>query len=171
MSARVSFQNKDPYTFFQAHLDTVPVFSLASPREERVGVRRSQYPSSNPLTPALSPFWRGEGPEAVSSCAFYFHQSVSGLSKCSPDGRSANFSKCSGRNGSEMACSALNHLPRSTSLQRSEQNGPNFPANQSPDFLQVGHLTVRPVLFGFGSNRLEIADHLGHIVRRHATTR
>ena len=72
--------------------------------------------------------------------------SASGLSKCSPGGRSANFSKCSGRSGSEMTCSPPNHLPRSTSLQRCEQNGPNFPANQSPDFLHAGHLTARPLI-------------------------
>jgi hypothetical protein len=63
------------------------------------------------------------------------------LSKCSPGGNSANFSRCSGRNGSEMACSSLNHFPRSTSLQRREQNGPLAPANQSPTRLHVGHLT------------------------------
>ena len=61
-------------------------------------------------------------------------------SSCSPEGRSAYFSRCSGHNGSEMACSPPNHLPRSTSLQRWEQNGAYFPANQSPDFLHVGHL-------------------------------
>jgi hypothetical protein len=62
-------------------------------------------------------------------------------SKCSPGGSSANFSRCSGRKGSEMACSSLNHLPRSISLQRREQKGPWGPANQSPIRLQVGHLT------------------------------
>src|ERR1039458_2746769 len=67
--------------------------------------------------------------------------SASVLSRYAPDGRSAYFSKCSGLSGSEMACSPPNHLPRSMSLQRCEQNGPYFPANQSPDFLQVGHLT------------------------------
>jgi len=99
------------------------------------------------------------------------HQSASGLSRCSPDGRSANVSKCSGRSGSEMACSALNHLPRSTSLQRSEQNGPNLPASQSPDILQVGHLVCRPRLFGFGCNRLEIAEHLCTVLHGHAAVR
>jgi hypothetical protein len=46
-----------------------------------------------------------------------------------------------GWTGREMRCSSLNHLPKSTSLQRREQNGPNGLANQSPDFLHVGHLT------------------------------
>src|SRR6185312_1457007 len=63
------------------------------------------------------------------------------LSKCSPGGNSANFSKCSGRKGSEIVCSSPNHFPKSTSLQRCEQNGPYFPANQSPTRLHVGHLT------------------------------
>src|SRR6185437_8085284 len=63
------------------------------------------------------------------------------FSKCSPGGNSANFSRCSGRSGSEIACSSLNHFPRSTSLQRREQKGPVGPANQSPTRLQVGHLT------------------------------
>src|ERR1039457_4939893 len=72
-----------------------------------------------------------------------FIYSASGLSRYSPGGRSAYFSKCSGLSGSEMAFSPLNHLPRSMSLHRCEQNGPYFPASQSPDFLQVGHLTGR----------------------------
>jgi len=108
---------------------------------------------------------------SVSALSRFSHQSASGLSRCSPDGRSANFSRCSGRRGSEMACSALNHLPRSTSLQRSEQNGPNLPASQSPDILQVGHLVCRPRLFGFGCNRLEIAEHLCTVLHGHAAVR
>src|SRR6185437_16289401 len=64
-------------------------------------------------------------------------------SKCSPGGNSANFSRCSGRSGSEMACSSLNHFPRSTSLHRREQKGPQDPANQSPVRPHVGHLTLR----------------------------
>ena len=63
------------------------------------------------------------------------------LSRFSPGGNSANFSRCSGRNGSEIACSSLNHFPRSTSLQRREQKGPCEPANQSPTRLHVGHFT------------------------------
>ena len=38
-----------------------PFFSLSSPKEERVGVRRPLFSRSNPLTPALSPLKRGEG--------------------------------------------------------------------------------------------------------------
>ncbi len=164
--------NKKP-CIFPRRILTRSRFSPSPPprggegRGEEVPIFPVQIPS-----PQLSSRFGGEREsEAASSCALYFRQSVSGLSKCSPDGKSANFSKCSGRSGSEMACSALNHLPRSTSLQRSEQNGPNFPANQSPDFLQVGHLTARPILFGFGSNRLEITNHLGNIVRRRAAIR
>ena len=68
----------------------------------------------------------------------------------------AKLSKCSGRSGSEMACSALNHFPRSTALQRDEQNGPYFSANQSPAFLQVGHFTVGAGLLGLDSNRYKV---------------
>lgn len=94
---------------------------------------------------------------------------MSGSSKCLPGGRSANFSKCSGRNGSEIACSALNHFPKSTSLQRSEQNGANFPANQSPDFLQVGHLTRNAELFRFLCNFFYVVEQVGrNIIRRAA---
>ena len=63
-----------------------------------------------------------------------------------------------------MTCSPPNHLPRSTSLQRSEQNGPNLPANQSPGFWHVGHLTYPFILFGFGGNGFEVVNHVGHIV-------
>lgn len=44
-----------------------------------------------------------------------------------------------------MRASSLSHLPRSTNLQRCEQNGPYLVSNHSPDFLQVGHLMI-----GFG---------------------
>lgn len=64
----------------------------------------------------------------------------SGRSGSMPGGNSSQPSKWFGRSGSEMACSSANHLPRSTSLHRREQNGPNGVANQSPDFLHVGHL-------------------------------
>src|SRR5688572_30460494 len=77
----------------------------------------------------------------------------SGWSRCSPDGSCSNFSKCSGRNGSEMTFSPLNHFPRSTSLHRFEQNGPYGVANQSPAFLHIGHLTIRGVLMS------HIQDH------------
>lgn len=72
-------------------------------------------------------------------------QSVSGASRCSPGGRRAYFSKCSGRNGSEMTCSSPSHLPRSINLHRFEQKGPYAPANQAPTFRHVGHRTC-----GFG---------------------
>ena len=49
-----------------------------------------------------------------------------------------------------MACSPSSHLPRSMSLQRWEQKGPYLPANQSPDFLHVGHLTSGFRLSGGG---------------------
>ncbi len=54
-----------------------------------------------------------------------------------------------------MRASSLSHLPRSTSLQRCEQNGPYFVSNQAPDFLQVGHLmTGFGFMFGFGGLNL-----------------
>jgi len=55
-----------------------------------------------------------------------------------------------------MACSALNHFPRSTALQRDEQNGPCLSENQSPAFLQVGHFTVGVGLLGSGSNQFKV---------------
>ncbi len=55
-----------------------------------------------------------------------------------------------------MACSALNHFPRSTALQRDEQKGPYFSENQSPAFLQVGHFTVDAGLLGLVSTRFEV---------------
>ena len=64
-----------------------------------------------------------------------------------------------------MACSALNHFPRSTALQRDEQNGPCFPENQLPAFLQVGHFTVVAGLLGSGSNQFEV------VIRNAAKTR
>ena len=62
-------------------------------------------------------------------------------SECPLVGGPVYFSKCSGRNGSEMTCSPPSHLPRSINLQRFEQNGPHGAANQSPDFLHVGQVT------------------------------
>src|ERR1700733_9088049 len=62
----------------------------------------------------------------------------------SPFSSSSNSLKCSAFSGSEIVCSPPNHLPRSIILQRCEQNGPYFPANQSPFFLQVGQMTFVP---------------------------
>jgi FAD synthase len=59
-----------------------------------------------------------------------------------------------------MRVSSLNHLPRSTSLQRCEQNGPYFVSNQAPDFLQVGHL-MTGFDFMFGSGGLKVAKAKG----------
>lgn len=42
-----------------------------------------------------------------------------------------------------MTFCSLSHLPRSTSLQRREQNGPKDSSNQLPIFLQVGHFVGR----------------------------
>src|SRR5688572_23964145 len=51
--------------------------------------------------------------------------------------------KWSGRSGSEILFSSLNHFPRSTMRQRWEQKGPKDPSNHSPRFLQVGHFTSK----------------------------
>ena len=48
--------------------------------------------------------------------------------------------------GSEITCSSPNHFPRSTSLQRCEQNGLYGPKNQLPSRLHEGHL-MRPFFF------------------------
>ena len=53
-----------------------------------------------------------------------------------------------------MVCSSLNHWPRSTSLQRFEQNGPKGVANQSPAFLHDGHLMLVGTLMA-GELRLD----------------
>jgi hypothetical protein len=53
-------------------------------------------------------------------------------------------------------------------LHRCEQNGPNFPANQSPDFLQTGHLTCGIFLLGFRCNRFHAADDVYGVVSRRA---
>ena len=53
----------------------------------------------------------------------------------------ASSSTWSGSRGSERRNSSPSHLPRSISLQRFEQKGPQEPANHSPAFLQVGHFT------------------------------
>ena len=75
---------------------------------------------------------------------------ASGRSPGSPGGWSANFRSASADNGSEMACSSPNHLPRSISLQRLEQKGPNGVANQSPRRLQLGHLIWAALLMPMG---------------------
>ena len=74
---------------------------------------------------------------------WHLAQPSSGRSRCSPGGSSAYASKCSGRSGVGMTCSPPNHLPRSSSLQRCEQNGPYPLANQSPRRRQVGQVTSR----------------------------
>jgi hypothetical protein len=97
--------------------------------------------ADRPLVPLLSTPRRGD---AVTVRYRTLHSSaLSGRSSSCPGGRSAKGSRCSGRNGSEMRFSWLNHLPRSTSLQRCEQNGPYLPSNQFPSFLQLGHLMGR----------------------------
>jgi hypothetical protein len=74
--------------------------------------------------------------------------------------------KFSGRSGSEIACSSPSHLPKSINLHRCEQNGPYFPANQSPDFLQTGHLIRRLRSFGFRGNLFDVVDDIGGSFRR-----
>ncbi len=76
---------------------------------------------------------------AITRIRHWGYFSSSAWSGSVPGGRSSNCRKCSGRSGSETLFSSLNHLPRSNSLQRCEQNGPYFPSNQFPAFLQVGH--------------------------------
>src|SRR5436309_15636310 len=73
--------------------------------------RISTQPSYKQTLPFLSLNPKTPGPVVHFS-------SASVRSKCSPDGKSAYFSRCSGRNGSLIAFSWLNHLPRSMSLQR-----------------------------------------------------
>ena len=64
MPARATAELAAPPDFGR-NLTLPPFFSLSSPKEERAGVRSPLFPSSNPLTPALSPLGRGEGVGAV----------------------------------------------------------------------------------------------------------
>ena len=82
------------------------------------------------------------------------------MSSSRPGGRLAYFSKCSGRNGSEIFCSSLNHLPKSINRQRREQNGPYWPANQSPVCWHTGHLIAVGTLFGFAGKVFEVVQQV-----------
>jgi len=69
-----------------------------------------------------------------------------------------------------MACSALNHLPRSTVCSVPNKTARIF-RQPVAGFLHVGHLMGRPILFGRRGNGLEVGDHRGHVVGRNAAGR